>query len=255
MNKLWAFGCSHTQGTEVGIEKYIDPDSWIKSQLGDTHFQFMSEKQKGMIQRNWLEVLNSIWETTDVENEGMKLSFSGRIAEKLGLELKNNAIKGSGADRALHELLKCKDDIDWNNDVVFVGMTYPYRFMVEEDDRKMNRNLNYAKNHKDKKQRHLHQAMVEFGPTDFSWDAWNSGIYHLIKTQFPNVHIIDTTGKTNKRMKWANSKIVSNTKNLHDFAKYDIIDGIKCYDLYPHYHFKTYAHEHFAEYLITELNL
>lgn len=50
-------------------------------------------------------------------------------------------------------------------------------------------------------------------------------------------------------------KIKSNEKTLQDFAKYDIIDGKKVYDLYPQYHFKEYAHKEFAEYLVTELKL
>jgi len=255
MSKVWSFGCSHVRGTELGVGKYMDTDQWLIDNFGKIQITDFSKKETETLQNKWHDILIKLWNETDLLDYETTLSYSGQVATKLGYELHNNGVRGSGADRAFHEFLKVKDDIDWDNDIVFVGYTYPYRYMFEENQSDRNRNLNWMASSNQKGYKQFYEGMLKWGPTDFSWAAWSSGIYHTIKLQFPKVHLIDATGKLNSKMKPFMDSIKSNEKTLQDFAKYDIIDGNKVYDLYPQYHFKEYTHEDFADYLITELNL
>lgn len=255
MSKVWSFGCSHVRGTELGIGKYMDTDQWLLNTFGKTSITEFSKKETDQLQNMWHDILLKLWDETDLLDYEMTLSYSGQVAEILGYKLYNKGIRGSGADRAFHEFLKVEKDIDWDNDVVFIGFTYPYRFMFEEEQNDRNRNLNWMAHSKEVGFKEFYEGMLQWGPTDFSWASWSAGLYHMIKLHYPKVHMIDATGKLNSKMKPFMDEIKSNELTLQDFAKYDIIDGSKVYDLYPQYHFKEYAHKEFAEYLITEMNL
>lgn len=255
MSKVWAFGCSHVRGTELGVGKYMNTDQWLMDNFGTTNIIEFTKSQTEILQNKWHDILLKLWDETDLLDYEMTQSYSGQVADILGYELHNKGIRGSGADRAFHEFLKVKDDIDWNKDIVFVGFTYPYRYMFEEDQNDRNRNLNWMATSNQKGYKEFYEGMLQWGPTDFSWASWSAGLYHMIKLHYPTVHMIDATGMLNPKMKPFMDKIKSNDKTLKDFSKYDIVDDNKVYDLYPQYHFKEYAHKNFAEYLITELNL
>lgn len=255
MSKVWTFGCSHARGTELGINKYLDTEQWLVDNFGKTDIMSFSKEETSKLQNMWHDLTIKLWDETDLLEYETTLSYSGQVAEILGYDIENRAVRGSGADRALHEFIKAHDDIDWDKDIVFFGYTYPYRFMYEEDRYDRNRNLNWMSNSKEKGFKEFYEGMLKWGPTDFSWTAWSAGIYHLIKLQHPKVNMIDATGQMNGRMKKFLDTIKCHDLTLQDFAKYDIIDGKKVYDLYPQYHFKEYAHKAFAEYLVKELNL
>mgnify|MGYP000852050965 CR=1 FL=1 len=255
MPKVWGFGCSHVQGAELGVGEHMDTDVWMKQRIGHTDIMHLDTAQREKLQEEWHTILENLRNTTDIASRERQLSFVGQVAEQLGYELENHGIRGSGADRALHNLYQYENTIDWDNDIVFVSYTFAHRFMFDETRFDGNRNLNYVAGKSNDVRKFVKLAHTH-GPTDFSWCSFNAGIYFLIKQMFPKVHLIDIADKMNSKRPGRDLKsIASNKKRLQDFAKYSIIESKKYYDLYPQYHFKEYAHRDFATYLINELNL
>lgn len=252
MPKIWSFGCSHTLGTELGVSKYIDTDKWMIENAGTTNIWEVPEKHLGKIRNSWADLLYDLYKTTDLLEEEKQLSYSGKVAEVLGYELANCAIKGSGADRALHELSVVQGKhIDWDKDIVFVGYTHIYRFMFNESKWDGNRNLNWMKTHKDNELKNLHKMMLLNGPCDYFWSASNAGIYHMIKTIYPKAYMIDVINTTNT-FKPGNylKDLRYNDYTLEDFTDYK--NNKK--DIYPQGHFKEQAHIKLANHLIENLS-
>ena len=249
MPKVWGFGCSHVQGAELGVSEHMDTDAWMKERVGHTDIMHLDTNAREKLQDEWHNILENLRANTDIAQKERELSFVGRLANKLDFDLENHGIRGSGADRTLYMLYQYADKINWDTDIVLVSYTFAHRFMFDETRFDGNRNLNYvAGKSADVKQfiklAHMH------GPTDFSWCAFNAGIYFYIKSVFPKAHLINIADKMNSKVTGQElTKIASNKKRLQDFAKYSIIKETKYYDLYPQYHFKEYAHDAFAEYL------
>jgi len=255
MPKVWSFGCSHVRGAELGLSKYFDTDAWMKERIGHTDIFQISQQVREPLQEEYEKVVKDLYKNTDLYEIEKHYSFSGVVAKKLGYELENHGIRGSGADRTLYNLYTNYENIDWEHDIVFVSFTFTHRFMYDTDRFDGNRNLNYVAG-KEKSVVDAIRAMHIHGPTFFSWSAFNAGIYHLIHNQFPKVYLLDIADTMNSKTPGHSLKLIrSNKKTLQDFAKYSIIDGKKCYDLYPQYHYKEYAHEAFADYLIEHLEL
>ena len=253
MSRVWAFGCSHTLGTELGVSKYVDPDKWMLENAGTTNIWEVPDKHLGRVRNDWADLLDNLYKTTDLLQEEKHLSYAGKVAESLGYELCNHAIRGSGADRALHELSVVREKhIDWDNDIVFVGYTHIYRFMFDEERWDGNRNLNWMKTHKQKHLQQLHKMMLLDGPCDYFWSAANAGIYHMIKTMYPKVHMIDVVNTTNTyKPGVARKDLRFNTTTLDDYSKRT--NNKK--DIYPQGHFKEYTHELLATHLINKLGI
>lgn len=247
MPKVWAFGCSHTLGTELGVSKYIDTDKWMLDNAGTLNIWEVPEKKLGDVRNKWSDLLHKLYDTTDLLEEEKHLSYSGRVAKILGYELHNHAIKGSGADRALHELSVVREKhIDWDNDIVFVGYTHIYRFMFEESQWDGNRNLNWMKTHKDKNLQKLQKMMLLDGPCDYFWSAANAGIYHMIKSMYPKAYMIDVINTTNTfRPGEALKNIRFNDFTLEDYSKPK--------DIFPQGHFKEYTHKKLGIHLASKI--
>jgi len=247
MSKVWAFGCSHTLGTELGVSKYIDTDKWMMDNAGTTNIWQVPEKQLAKVRNDWADLLHELYNSTNLAEEEKHLSYAGQVAKQLGYELCNRAIKGSGADRSLHELsVVCEKHIDWDKDIVFVGYTHIYRFMFNEEQWDGNRNLNWMKTHKQKHLQQLHKMMLVDGPCDYFWSAANAGIYYMIKTAFPKAHMIDVINTTNTFKPGVFLKDLRyNDKTLQDFSKPS--------DIYPQGHFKEYTHVELAKHLCEKI--
>jgi MoaA/NifB/PqqE/SkfB family radical SAM enzyme len=240
MYKVWSFGCSHSQGTELGVDNYVDVDEWMKEH------QTLSKEQ---IRKSWGTLLDKLYSTTDLEQIGMQLTYSGQLAKLLSYQLENHSMKGSGADRTLHQLLKYQDQIDWDNDIVLVGFTYPYRFMYDETEADKNRNLNWLKPNATKDWKQVQELLIELGPTDFSWSAFNSGIYHLIKQRFPSVLLIDVASTNNVEQPGKFLQDIRyNDRTLADFS-------VHSNDIYPQGHYKEHAHFKLAKHICEKLNM
>lgn len=248
MSRVWSFGCSHTLGTELGVSKYIDTDKWMLENAGTTNIWKVSENKLSKVRNNWADLLHELYNTTDLLEEEKRLSYSGKVAESLGYDLINCAIKGSGADRSLHELSVVRSKhIDWNKDIVFVGYTHIYRFMFDEEKWDANRNLNWMKTHKNNNLRDLHRMMMLDGPCDYFWSAANAGIYHMIKSMYPKVYMIDVINTTNT------FRPGEPLKNLR-FNDFTLEDYAKSNDIYPQGHFKEYTHEKLAQHLVEKIS-
>lgn len=248
MARVWAFGCSHTLGTELGVSKYLDTDKWMLENAGTTDIRKVAENKLGKIRNDWADLLHDLYKTTNLLEEEKHLSYAGRVAEKLNYELVNCGIKGSGADRAHYELSVVQaKHIDWTKDIVFVGFTHIYRFMFEESKWDGNRNLNWMKTHKNKELQDLHRMMILHGPCDYFWSAANAGIYHMIKAQYPQVYMVDVINTTNTfRPGETLASLRFNDFTLEDFAIAD--------DIYPQGHFKEYTHVKLADHLVEKIS-
>ena len=248
MNKVWSFGCSHTLGTELGVSQYIDTDKWMLDHAGTTNIWEVPESKLGYVRNKWSDLLHDLYDTTDLLEQEKQLSYSGQVAKMLGYDLGNCAIKGSGADRSLHELSVVQEKhIDWDNDIVFVGYTHIYRFMFEEERWDGNRNLNWMKTHKQKHLQQLHKMMLLDGPCDYFWSAANAGIYHMIKAQYPQVYMIDVINTTNTfRPGVALKDLRFNDYTLQDYSTPK--------DILPQGHFKEYTHKKLAEHLVNKIS-
>ena len=240
MSKVWSFGCSHSQGTELGVSEYVDINSWLVERAGT---------DSETIRREWGLLLDELYRTTDLSDKEKHLTYSGQLAKMLGYKLENHSMKGSGADRTLYQLLNYESKIDWNTDVVLVGFTYPYRFMYDLSEPDKNRNLNWLKPNASKDWERVQELLIELGPTEFSWSAFNSGIYHLIHTRFPQVLLIDVASTNNNyRPGKFLQDIRFNDLTLADFAKDPD-------DTYPQGHYKEYAHIGLAKHLYEKLDM
>ena len=52
MSRVWAFGCSHTLGTELGVSKYVDPDKWMLENAGTTNIWEVPDKHLGRVRND-----------------------------------------------------------------------------------------------------------------------------------------------------------------------------------------------------------
>lgn len=249
MPKVWSFGCSHTHGTELGVGKHIDVDKWLTQHAGTEDFWSLPQKKRSEVAQEWTQLLEVLYNTTNLEREEEQLSYSGQLAKLLGYELRNCAIRGSGADRSLFEIVVNQEkNIDWDNDIVLVGYTHIYRWMYNENAYDGNRNLNWMQYHKDKDMRKAHKVLVTQGPCDFTWSAFNAGIYHLLKVHYPKILFIDTVNITNTFLPGDFlKKIRYNDYTLEDFA-------VHRGDMYPQGHYKEYTHEKLAQHIYEKLN-
>lgn len=245
MPKVWAFGCSHTEGTELGINNYINVDAWLMENFGTTDYRNLDVKTKNKLMKKWHSMLDNLIQKTDIVSNGRKLSYAGQLATLLDYDLMNFAIRGSGADRAFYELVyKKSKQIDWQNDIVLVGFTHTHRFMYDVTYPDRNINLNSPK----KSNKNLHKTLITEGPSDIFWSAANAGIYHLIKVHYPKVKFISTVKTTNSLNpgKFLSS-IQYNDYRLDDYA-------ISLNDVYPQGHYKEYAHKELAKHIYEKLN-
>jgi hypothetical protein len=249
MPKVWSFGCSHSQGTELGVGKYTNVNQWLIDNAGTEYFWSLPPNKRGKIAQEWTKLLEHLYDTTDLETEEKHLSYSGQLAKLLGYELVNKCIRGSGADRALHEIIvNNQKNIDWKNDVVLVGITHIYRWMYDDTVYDGNRNLFWMQYHNNKEFRKAHNTFVKHGPSDFSWSAFNAGIYHLLKLHYPNIILVDTVNITNTFYPGDFlKKICYNDYTLEDFATNQL-------DRYPQGHYKEYTHEKLAQHIYEKMN-
>ena len=107
------------------------------------------------------------------------------------------------------------------------------------------------KTHKQKHLQQLHKMMLLDGPCDYFWSAANAGIYHMIKSLYPNVHMIDVVSDTNTFKPGVSLKDLRfNTTSLDEYSK-----PTKKKDIYPQGHYKEYTHELLATELISKLGI
>lgn len=130
MRTLWAFGCSHTAGSGLKNMSIDETKKWMIDNCGyDNYHDYINSPQ---IQKNesLSDNLARKW-TPFGEEFNFELSYPGRIANKLGMDLKNLAVPGRGMDFCFQQIEKA--DINWDNDIVLLGLPPVYRYLSNDE--------------------------------------------------------------------------------------------------------------------------
>jgi len=208
---LWAFGCSNTYGFSLGtsfsvnkfIKKYPDNDD-----------------------------RKSLWhqKVAKVQHKSSTLSWPARLAEKLKTDVTNLSEVGSGLDKCITNLQKIESKINWDNDIVVIGMPKIFRYFAIEN------------NHVQ-----LSNTIPMGAPATESLELFYQAMVTYLETNYPKVKLI----RIYKTKDALESTPEINFFNTHGLNHFEV--GLR----YPCGHYNEETHECFAEYLsglIMELN-
>ena len=232
--KLWAFGCSHVEGYELGT-KYKDTykhwlyDNFKITSRNEGEKKFGWEKYVKVVEKPWFKLIGNI--------SNPSLSFTGLIAKTLNCDLINLGKNGTGIDRSFYNIIVNEKNIDWNNDIVILGANSWPRWMIDVNNSSLDV---IARNMSDKK-------IINYFPCIESHIITYFSILAAIKKFFPKVIIVGI-------------HININIESLEKFIKFDVQKLMYDFvigedDRYPGGHFTESVHNRFANYIIEEMEL
>jgi len=112
--KVWAYGDSHTAGSELGCT--VDHKAWLKNNHADKWNQYLIDTKQ----------YSTLIGDSNIACSP-ELSWAGRLAKKLNAEYICRALPGWSNDGCLKLMLE--DRNKWkNNDLILWGITTPVRF-------------------------------------------------------------------------------------------------------------------------------
>jgi len=116
-NRLVAYGCSHTAGSETQDEDYVPNADLLKKQIGWREF---IKRYDPVFSNNWAAYVNA----------GKEKSFIKHLANKLNVPYENRAIVGSGSAEQIYLIEKdlAENQIK-DTDLVIVGITGKERLL------------------------------------------------------------------------------------------------------------------------------
>lgn len=239
MNKLWAFGDSMTAGHELGTgytQEYIE--AWLEATAGTPHIDIARQTLGGeqyhlRVSRPWYKHIK--------ESCAPDLAWAGIIARRLGYQLEPHAVPGAGLDWCLDRLERHYKDIDWDNDLVVIGVPPLKRW-------KMINNGNASWNRvrvRDPKLLIRHKSLINF----------NISLLYTIKSLFPKTVIVDM-GLNNSLKDFHETSPLINLDIIpiiNDIAL-DVFADNEINSRYPGHHPKEFVHEQFVDYLLENYN-
>lgn len=238
MKKLWTFGCSTIAGCELGSGCSQDDISqwWTANTQYTNRDDFLNDVNSNYQLHE--DVFEKWWEHIN-KSESSDLSYGGQLAKILKRQLISKAVSGCGIDRVLFQLLKYKDKIDWNNDLVIAELTPIYRYMTDELKEKCNQQLSLVT-----------ENCFKNAPSNTTLEYLYEGVLKSIKSEFPLVKIIDS-GQVMETAKYKHYTINGDIK-MTELVTENInnLEHVR----YPGGHFVEDIHKQFAEKL-TELFL
>jgi hypothetical protein len=231
MKKLWTFGCSTIAGCELGSGCSQDEISqwWTANTQYTNREDFLNnvnsdyQLQEDVFEKWWAYINKS---------ESSKLSYGGQLAKILKRRLISKAVSGCGMDRVLFQLLKYKDKINWNNDLVIAELTPVYRYMTDELKEKHNQQLSLVT-----------ADCFKNVPSNTTLEYLYEGVLKTIKTEFPLVKLIDS-GQVAETEKYKHYTINSDIK-LNQIARKNTTKLIHV--SYPGGHYVEDIHRQFAD--------
>lgn len=123
-NRVIAFGCSHTAGSELADHLFFGKDITVaeldkmKREVGNGTDFYSQHKQLGSNEM--------------LEAQG-KLSWAGQVAEKLGVPILNRGIAGSSMQGIIYAIEKDRfDGVITDTDLILIGATSMDRWMYFE---------------------------------------------------------------------------------------------------------------------------
>ena len=246
MNKLWSFGCSWTLGAELGsnvnLVEFLIKHTGCKSikearnKLGDNNFV------KEIIPK-WLDLIG--YHQNDPSS-----SYAGVLSKKFELELVCCAVGGTGIDRAFFEIINNSKKINWDKDLVILGVPPPGRWIAQS----MPGGNNFRFFGLSSK---LHRQLDPYLPSIESMDMFHYSTLLSIKRLFPKVNIIRMYDNRNSacindtRLDPDNIYIGSPALSFENFCRSNSNNGNW---QYPNAHPTEEFHEKFAEELLPYFN-
>ena len=117
-DRLVAYGCSHTAGSETQDEDYVPNSDLLKKQIGWREF---IKRYDPVFSNNWTAYVNA----------GKETSFIKHLADKLNVPYENRAIVGSGSAEQIYLIEKdlAENQIK-DTDLVIVGITGKERLLT-----------------------------------------------------------------------------------------------------------------------------
>lgn len=205
--KLWAFGCSNTYGFSLGTA--LDSKQFLK-------------KHKINLKEKWTAEVKKVQKSASI------YSWPNQLAKQLDIEIENLAEPGSGLDKCILNLNKVSDSIDWQKDIVCIGVPKIYRYTGFDG-----KNLVLSCN------------IFPGAPSTESLDVYFDSMLLYIESKYPKVHLVKIYDNDMQSI----GIDASSSKHI-DYINQK---GLASFDSgrYPCGHFNEATHKKFADYLYT----
>ena len=238
MNNLWTFWCSTIAGCELGSNCSQDDITrwWLDNTKYKNRDDFLKHTNEDYLQ---VDLLFEKWWQYIRKSEEPLLSYGGQLAKNLNRKLVSKAVSGCGIDRVFYQLLKYKDQINWDVDLVITELTPVYRYMTNEMKEKSNQQLALINDYE----------IAKYAPSNSTFDYLYEGILIRIQNEFPLVKIIDS-GQVTETVKYKHYTINNDIK-MNTLANENITNLM--HKRYPGGHFVEDIHKQFADRLVTLL--
>lgn len=185
---LWSYGDSHAAGHELGSVSDLGK-SWLKENYGfDSRIEArekLGSKYTDTIRNKWYDYLNTIMPKTNPRHCNPELSYANIFAQKIGHGFANRAKPGSSNDYISYLLFTDKEKWD-KDDIIMMSIVTPKRFMPKYNIRVRNHQIHWLPFS-------VQEVFEKHGPSDESFNIWNQGLVHMMKTFHNNTIILSTT--------------------------------------------------------------
>lgn len=244
--KLWSFGCSWPAGSSLGTGITDDElKNWFLNETGydnyedGIHTKIINNTISAIDQENIIIK----WDNDYKGAMSAELSYAGRLASKLGLQLKSFAIPGVGNDRSYYNLQRCANIIDWDNDLVLFDLSPEYRYMTDEHNKKTDLQVALLED----------MSVAGVIPSNTTLEILTSGIFSLINCKF------NSNNKDYPLVHFVNTNFGDHNLDLHNihFAHRRFINKIGKemhgkYWRYPSGHAIESVHDAFADHILAD---
>ena len=180
---------------------------------------------------------------TDPKHCTPELSYASKLSQKMGHEFVNRAKPGSSNDYISYLMFKDKEKWD-DGDIILTSIVTPKRFMPKQDKRIRNHQIHWLPFK-------IQEVFELYGPSDESFNLWNQGLVHLMKSMNKNVVTVFTTDDD---MAVENLNTTTHVRDiplsLTAFVEQHYEDDMR----YLGGHFHEDCHEAFADYMYNILN-
>ena len=246
MSKLWAFGCSWTLGAELGSN--VNPVEFLIKHTGCKS----SEAARNKLGHNNFanEIIPKWLDLIGYRQNDPSLAYTGVLSKKFELELVCCAHGGTGIDYAFFKIINNSKKINWDKDLVILGVPPPGRWIAQS----MPTGKNFQFNGLSSK---LYRQLDPYLPSIESIDMFHYSTLASIKRLFPKVNIVRMYDNRNSalindtRLDPDDIYIGSPALSLENFCKSNSNDDNW---QYPNGHPTEEFHEKFAEELLPYLN-
>jgi hypothetical protein len=232
-NKLWAFGCSHTSGFELGTGmSKSDIQKWVKS---TTKYNSWQEASESLSHDDYLTKIAKPWHKLIGYKSTPEAAYPGIIANMKNLSLVNCAVAGSSTIEIFGQFRSKINEIDWDNDKVIFAPTYYGRWPTQN-----NRTFNIHM--LDNK---TLESYYEMMPSVNSQIINYYSLLFFIQQNYPNVLLV----KIYDSVSYLDMHKTINFVNETSMDSYVNDESFKL----PGYHYNEQAHEKFAMYIVDKI--